>query len=285
MRVMDVEATLAVDPLGVRLARVAVPEMSAGLRSSVMAAAADVPSDAARGCESLRTRTVVALAVAVAGVCLLAVTPAGATLARALLPDGMQQRLGLVEGAPTVLTPPSKATTTRPHVSLLPLGCSKALLLQNPSVAVGGGGGVLCRPDLAFADVQRQVDFAIPTPHDLPPGVAYRAGMVNSTHSAFLVFARGSSAGTLGLTVNDQAPVGGSAVPVGTVQRVQVFGSTAYFARGDYEDSGPGTAVHWNPSADDEELTWRHGGLTFDLTASSLHLSVADLVRIAESVR
>jgi len=79
--------------------------------------------------------------------------------------------------------------------------------------------------------------------------------------------------------------VGGSAVPSSSAQRVRVEGGPAYYVHGAYEDVGPGTIAAWNPAADDEELTWQHNGMVYDLTAGGLHLASNDLTRIAESVR
>lgn len=144
----------------------------------------------------------------------------------------------------------------------------------------------MCYPDLSIAAAQAKVAFHIATPAVLPAGLQYRGALTTDPHDAYLSWVRSDGRpGALGLEIKDGAALpGGSAVPSGTVQPVTVGGSPGYVVRGDYEGNGPGTAAHWNPNADDYELTWARGGLTFDLTAGDLHLSVSDLLRIAESV-
>jgi hypothetical protein len=163
---------------------------------------------------------------------------------------------------------------------MTPMPCSQVPLHPTPGA---GGGGYQCYPDLSLADVQRRAGFAVPTPSSLPAGVAYRGGTAATPHSVYLSYGGGS--GGLGLEVRDDAPIGGSAVPSGSAQRATVAGGTGWFVRGSYGDNGPGTTAHWNPDADDLELTWQRNGLTFDLTAGGLHLSRDQLIAIAESVR
>ena len=232
---------------------------------------------------SRRRRVTRTTAAGTAAICIVSLTPAGHAIARSVLPEGMQQRLGLVEGAPRTLTPGGAnpgATSSRPAVS--PIPCS-AVPTPGPGLS---GGGFECYPDLSIAAAQAKVAFHIVTPSALPAGVRYRGASTTGPHDVILQWLRSDGRpGGLGLEIRDAgALAGGSAVPSGTLQRVSVGGTTGYLVHGDYEDKGPGTAAHWNPNADDYELTWTRGGLTFDLTAGDLQLSVLDLVRIAESV-
>jgi hypothetical protein len=120
--VVDIECTLDADPLGTALSdlRVALPR---DLRGRVLSRA-DAVVTRPRG--GRRSRVVAVGAVAVAGVGVVALSPAGPAIARSLLPDGMQQRLGLVEGAPRNLTPPggAKPVPRQPHAPISPMPCS-----------------------------------------------------------------------------------------------------------------------------------------------------------------
>ena len=275
--VAELERTIEADPLAEALLAVAVPVPSE-LRAAVLSRSHTRLAHRRR--RRILTRTATGAAVA----CFVAFTPPGHAVARLVLPDGLQQRFGLVEGAPRTLTPPggthAGAVPSHSPLSLMP--CS-AVPTPGPGYS---GGGVACYPDLSIASVQATVDFHIATPAFLPSELRYRGALTTGPHDVYLSWARGDGQpGGLGLEIKDGAALpGGSAVPSGTVRPVTVNGSRGYVVRGDYEDNGPGTAAHWNPNADDYELTWVHGGLTYDLTAGDLHLSVSDLVRIAESV-
>jgi len=269
-RLMELERALDQDPLAMRLSGVTVAPISWNLRLALSGA---VPPGATVG---RRRRWAAAAAVAMVAVSLiLSVTPAGAALARAVLPSGLQQFFGIVSGAPTQLSPPGGAVA--PRGPARPLECAQAVGLQS--------NGVMCLPDLSLADAQRQVDFTIPTPSMLPGGLIFRGALVGSPRSVFFSYRlENGASGGLGLWVKEDPPVGGPTVPAGSIQAAKVNGSPAYYVHGDYEDDGPGTVARWNPNADAYELTWRHNGVTFDLTAGTLHLSEADFIQIAESV-
>jgi hypothetical protein len=276
----DIEQRLDADPLAVRLTKLAGPPVTHSSRAVI----GDLGTPRTVVGQRAGHRRLVALVAAVSGIALLiTVTPAGASIARAVLPEGLQQRLGLVEGAPAVISPPGQGGHVgagHPAASLSPVPCP-ALPQRFPTVS----SPVECSPSLSLADAQRQVEFHIPLPLALPAGLAYRGALVDSPHSVLVSYRRGDGGiGGMGLAVRDDGAIGGSAVPSGSIQTVTVNGGVAYFVRGAYENAGPGTAAHWNPNADDAELTWQAAGLTFDLTAGSLHLSAADLIRIAESV-
>lgn len=203
-----------------------------------------------------RRRTLVVGGLALALIVTLT-TPAGtaaaAAIVRSVLPPGLQQRLGLVVGAPPVVTRPPNAQP-----------------------------GIRVTPNLSLADAQAKVSFTIHTPRWLPDGVSFQGALVESHDSGVYLAYRRAGGGGLGLAIHQGTGVGGPAVP--SAERVQVGGSPAYYVHGSYESSGPGTAATWNPAADDGELTWQRNGITYDLTAGGLHLSRTDLVRIAESI-
>jgi hypothetical protein len=274
-RLMDIERALEDDPLAMRLSRISVAPMSSHVRVALSAAAPSRPVWRRR-----RWGTAVAVATVVVSVALF-VTPAGAALARAVLPTGLQQFFGIVSGAPTQLTRPGGASaplgpTSHSGSAAASMPCSKAAPLSQ----------VVCLPDLSLADTQRGVDFLILTPAMLPAGVSFRGGLVDSPRSAYISYRTNNGApGGLALWVKEGTRVGGPAVPTGSIQAAEVNGSPAYYVHGDYEDNGPGTVASWNPKADAEEVTWQHNGMTFDLTAGSLQLSEAEFFQIAESVR
>ena len=273
--VARLERTIDADPLGEALDAVAVP-VSSALRAAVRSRAHT------RLAHRRRRRILIRTAAGAAVLSFLGFTPPGHGVARLVLPAGLQQRFGLVEGAPRTLTPPGGARARAvPSHLLSPIPCSAV-----PTPGPGRGGGVACYPDLSIAEAQATVDFHIEIPAVLPSGLHYRGALTTGRHDAYLSWVRNDGhPGALSLGIKDGAALpGGSAVPSGTLQPVTVNGSPGYVVRGDYEDNGPGTAAHWNPHADDYELTWAHDRLTYDLTAGDLHLSVADLVRIAESV-
>ena len=271
--VAEVERSIEADQLDEALFAVAMP-VPLGLRTAVRS------RSHTRLAHRRRRRILRRSAAAVAAVCLVAFTPPGHAVARLVLPEGLQQRLGLVEGAPRTLTPPNGT-----HLGLLPsvspIPCSAV-----PTPGPSNGRGVACYPDLSISAVQAKVDFHVATPASLPSGLQYRGALTTEPHDAYLLWKRSDGqTGALSLQIKDGSALpGGSAVPSGTLQPVSVNGAPGYVVHGDYEDNGPGTAAHWNPNADDYELTWAHGGLTYDLTASDLHLSASELVRIGDSV-
>jgi hypothetical protein len=189
----------------------------------------------------------------------------------------MQQFFGIVSGAPVTLSPPANRVTPMPGKS--PVPCSQ---VPPPT---GNLTGVLCYPDLSLPAAQSRVAFTIPTPSTLPRVVTYYGALVDSPRSVMLSYRSVTKASAgLGLSIDEGPQVGGSAVPSGSLEPVQVDGNPAFYVRGDYESSGPGAVAHWNPNGKAQELTWRHNGLTFDMTSAGLHLSEAEFIQIAESM-
>jgi hypothetical protein len=245
MKTSEWEELLAADPLSIRLSRIEDPAVPPRLMEKVLTGR---PIPTTRRSRRMRK------AVVVGGLALALIVVATPAIARSILPPGLQQRLGLVVGAPAVITRPPNAQP-----------------------------GIRVTPNLSLADAQAKVSFTIPTPGWLPDGVSFKGALVEPNDSGVYLAYRGAGGGGVGLAVHPGTKVGGPAVPA--AQRVQVDGSPAYFVHGSYESSGPGTAATWDPAADDEELTWQRNGITYDLTAGGLHLSRTDLVRIAESIR
>ena len=282
-RVAEMERALENDPLAARLARIEVPPVPEALWASVLTEPRPAPQ------RRRRFRVAIGFGAGAVALATLAVTPAGAAIGRTILPQGIQQKLGIFEGAPTHLAAPSGVPGgsggRRVVHSLMP--CSQVPATPPYPTALQG---VECYPDLSLAEAQRRVDFTIPTPTAMPPGLSYRGALVGITmgapkSSVLLTYRDATGTKSLGLQVVRGTPGSGSAVPSGVAQRVTVDGSPAYYVHGSYGDDGPGTAVRWNSAADDEELTWQHDGFTYDLTTAGLHFSSADLIRIAESVR
>ena len=281
-RLAEIEHGLEHDPLAARLARVEVAPVPEALRAAVLAGSVPAP-------RRRRRRLAVGVGAGAVALATLALTPACAAIGRAVLPQGIQQRLGLFEGAPTHLSSPGGSPgggdRNSVRVSLMP--CSQVPATPPyPQVQHAYD----CYPDLSLAAAQRQVDFTIPTPAALPAGLSYRGALVGIAmgaprSSVLLTYRDATGTRSLGLQVVRGTPRSGSGVPSGSVERVTVDGVTGYYVHGGYGDDGPGTSVRWNPAADDEELTWERGGFTYDLTTAGLHFSSADLIRIAESVR
>ncbi len=254
------------DPLGLRLAQAQVPAPDSHLRAALVAKHKNKTGLR----HPLRWATAVGLAVTLF---LAFATPVGAIAERALLPTWLQQRLGIV-GASEQLSSRNKFGAV-PGVRISPLPCSQASRLRS---------NALCYPDLSLADAQRQVDFTIPVPASIPNGLSFGGALVESPHSVRLVMRDQTAQRALGLWIRKAPTSGGSAFPLSSTQTTQVQGTTAVYVHGSYEDSGPGTAARWNPTADDQELIWSHNGFAYDLTAHGLHLSLQGFIHIAESI-
>lgn len=247
------DTALDSDPLALRLRSLALPEPSDSLRRAIAHPAS--PSPTAR---RVRRGPVLALGAGVVAISVAVVTPIGATLARGVLPEGLQQRLGLVEGSPQTLQLPDAS-----H--------------RHP--------GVLATPNLTLAQAQAGVDFRIPAPTWLPHGVAFGGALVDSPTSVVLHYAGPAKGSGMGVEITEGSPTGGSAVPSGSLQAVSVNGAPAFFAHGSYVDNGAGTSPRWDPQADAQMVTWTAGGFTYTVSASGLHLSKNDVLRFAESLR
>lgn len=277
---IDVDEMFESDPLAVRLASVEVAPMSATLWQSVR----DTPHVGRRE-QGHPRKWFVAAALLIAALSLAEATPVGATIGRAVLPPGLQQRIGLVTGAPIHVSPIEHSTangSAGPNVQGSPdkrPGAGGAGTITSPR------GADAARPNLSLVEAQRAVDFPIQTPAVLPAGATFRGALVDSSHSVFLQYGDASSHRSIGLWIRQGEPTGGSLVPSSAIQAVQVNGSSAFYVHGSYEDSGPTTVGTWNPAADAEELTWRHNGMTYNLTSGGFQLSSKDLIQIAESLR
>jgi hypothetical protein len=259
------------NPFAARLAKAEVPPPSNRLRMAVLAGVAP------RRSRRYPRWSYASAAVLAGALVILLVTPVSAMVERTVLPQWLQQRVGLV-GASGQLSPAGNAAwpqRSTGHASAIsPIPCSQA-----PSQ-----GNVACYPDLSLAAAQKQVAFSIPVPAPLPDGLSIRGVLVESAHSVYVSIGDQNRQKHFGLWIRETAPSGGSGVPLSAIEPTTVKGSPASYVRGSYEDSGPGTVARWNAAADDEELTWEHGGFAYDLTAHGLSLSRIQVVQLAESL-
>lgn len=277
------EERLARDPLGVRLANVAGPSASAEFLRRVLAAPRIATTRRRRA-----RRVLFSLAVAVVATAVLAATPAGPVIGKAILPAPLQQWFGLVAGAPTVITrPPNACSGPSAPPSMVPGQ------VYWHTCADGLRGGYFTPLYVGLADAQAQVSFEIKTARWLPAGIAFAGVAVfgndtvdgpSSVSVEYLPLGRTGPGPGIRIQEHPGTQVGGSAAPASAVQHVTVDGQPAVFIRGDYESSGPAANGVWTPGADAEELSWEHVGLTFDLIAGGLHLTQQDLIRLADSV-
>jgi hypothetical protein len=252
--IQTLEEALRTDPLAIRLQHLHVHPLPVGFGENVLTGDTTVAQAHRRHRGALGT-VVFAVVVLVT----VAVTPVGAAIGRAILPQGMQQRLGLIAGAPNQLAPPVAGHQAQP--------------------------GGLITPHLTLQQVQSQVGFTIPLPTRLPPGLAFIGALTESRESAFLYFTNPTHTASIGLAVTQGLSQGGPAAPASAVRTTSVAGASAFFVQGSYEDAGQGTTATWNPAADYQALSWQRGGFTFTLTAAGLRFSSADLVLVADGVQ
>ena len=288
------------DPLAVRLSRIQDPPVSTNLLARVL-------SQTPVRNQRVTHRPPAAL-IAVAGlvallVVLLAATPAGAFVGRAVLPPGLQQLFGLVSGAPQKLNRPGPndcaiypgspnttiTTTVKNGVAITheTRTCSNGQTVSSDGFRM---------PEMSPQAAQQLVSFRIQTAAWLPSDLQLAAvGMLPKApdfttyeNQAVVKYRpRGASStattGVLSIDERPGVPMNGPAVPSSAAQTVQINGQPAVYVQGSYE-SNPGQSPTWNPNADVEELSWQADGLTFLLTADGLGLSRSDLIRIAESI-
>ncbi len=286
------------DPLADRLSRIQDPRVSDQLLARVLA------RTPVRSRRAMRRWTAVTVAIACLGVLMvvLAATPAGAFVGRAVLPLGLQQRFGLVAGAPEKLKRPGPNDCAifpgSPNTTSTTTVRNGIEVTQSTRICSDGRtitSYALHMPDTDLQGAQKLVSFSIRTPAWLPSGLqSARVGMIPKAPDfttyedqvAIIYRPVGALNGAKNLTIHEQpgSPVGGSAVPSSATRAVRVNGQPGVYARGTYE-STPGASATWAPNADVEELSWQLDGLTFEMTASGLGLSLSDLLRIAESIQ
>lgn len=286
------------DPLAVRLSRIPDPRVSDDLLASVLS------RTQVRSRRAMRrwTAGIMAIACLAALIVLLAATPAGAFVGRAVLPAGLQQRFGLVAGAPEKLSRPGPNDCAifpgSPNTTSTTTVKNGINVTQSTRTCSDGRtitSYLFQMPDVDLQRAQRLITFPIRTPAWLPNGLQpARVGLIPKAPDfttyedqvAVIYRPAGAPNGAKNLTIHEQpgSPVGGSAVPSSAPRAVWVNGQPAVYARGSYE-STPGGSATWTPNADVEELSWQLDGVTFEMTASGLGLSQSDLVRIAESIQ
>lgn len=299
MTTRDWEASLANDPLSVRLSRIETPPASPELMAKVLSRTHALKA------RRLRARHALILFVGLAaGLSTIAFTPAGAFVGRAVLPPGMQQRFGILTGAPETIPHPgpndcavyagapntTTATFTRHGVT----GTEMTRKCKNGQTITSWG---YRPPILDLTQAQGLVDFRIriatwvpdslqlvgirmyPKPPDFSDYDQRAAVVYKQADSS-------SGASTASVTIDEKpgSPVGGPAVPASAAHTVHINGLPAVYVHGSYENK-PGGPGQWNANADTAELSWQADGITYHLTATGPGLSESDLVQIAASIR
>lgn len=295
MKQIELDESLENDPLALRLSRIQGPPVPEGLMASVLSG-----RPAPRRRRVRRSHLLAAVAVVAALLTVVAASPLGVS-ARV----GFLQRFGITAGTPQTLPHPgpndcaiykgapnmTKTTFTRNGVTITewtrpaPKGC---------------GGGTLRMdtyqpPMFDLQHAQAVVSFPIRTPASLPAGLQLEGVSMDPKPPEFSTFAdqatliyrpRGKASGP-NLSIKEQpgTPNGGTGAPSSSVKEVSVSGHPAVYVHGNYDQPDPNGPATWNPNGDVSELAWQANGVTFDVTASGLHLSKTDLVRVAESVQ
>jgi hypothetical protein len=296
MNVTDWEGSLTRDPLARRLSRIEHQPAPPELLARVLSGAHGLRTRRIRG------RHVLLLAAGlVVALSTVAATPAGPAIESALgqrfafmvVPDKPDQgtrssceilvQNGIVKSPNTTVT-----TFTRNGVTFTQYTrrCKK--------------GGVITSvgfrpPLLDLQQAQGLVSFRIRTASWVPAGMQLRGVYVypkspdyaayNPDDASVTYGHVGSSSGPV-VTIDERrgAPFGGSAVPSSAASTVRVNGRPAVYAHGNWEPSSTGSPKVWNPKQDVGELSWQADGITYDMIAAGLHLSEADMIRIADSV-
>jgi hypothetical protein len=229
----------------------------------------------------------------------IAATPVGRTIGSALgqrfgfmvvantsdtnQPNSCEFRV--VSGKP--LTPNTTITTfTRNGVTI-----TEITRKCKNGTSITGWGVPVSSFDLQQA--QSRVTFRIRSASWLPPGMKLKSVGMTLKPPDFSRYGDNVMVeyGTVGnrpgpgLRISEEpgTPFGGSAVPSSAAHAVRVNGHPAVYARGNWVSNATLTARRWDPTKDQEELSWQADGITYDMLGS--HLSKAEMIRIAESVR
>ncbi len=171
-------------------------------------------------------------------------------------------------------------------------------------------------PAISLEEAQALVAFTIPMPTILPEGFGLWAARVGTgPHGSsmdengnmivieppvqvILAFKPDKSNqeqyhpdATLSLDIFDQVGLeGGYTVPIGSEEAAEVNGNNAVFVKGIWvqvDESKPPSPdnITWDDTADAAKLSWEADGFTYILSGSHLDLSLADYIRIAESIQ
>lgn len=144
-------------------------------------------------------------------------------------------------------------------------------------------------PFFSLAEAQQRVNFVIPMPGWIPPGMHLRGAFVGSDDFVALSYVPdgwtpdGVQSGFgLEITPGTTASFGRYAIPSSAIQHVTVNGSPAVYAHGAW-DSQP-SAITWHGDADDAMLSWSADGFVYTVSGGGPGIGRDDLFRIAESV-
>ena len=290
MNVTEWEESLESNRLAVRLARIEHPPAPAELMDRVLSGAHLIGTRRIRG-----RHVLLAAAGVVVALSTVAATPAGPIIGQAV-----QQRFGIMVGAPETLHRPgpddcaiyTNPSGTSPNTTVTTFtrnGVSFTKWTRKCKSGQTIWSVGYTEPVLDLQQAQGHVSFRIRTASWVPSGL-HLAGVgmdpkppdysSYGDHASVRYTGHGG-----GLTIDEQpgTPFGGSGVPSSAPHTVRVNGRPAVFVHGNYESSGTADPK-WNPNADVEELSWQADGLTYDIRASDLHLSERDMIRIADSV-
>jgi hypothetical protein len=294
MNVTEWEESLARNPLAVRLARVEHPPASAELMARMLSGAHAIRARRVRG-----RHVLLAAAGVVVALSTVAATPAGTIIGQAV-----QQRFGIMVGAPetlqrpgpnecAVFTGPSGRSPNTAVTTFTRNGVAFTKYTRKCEKGQTASAVTFRMPVLDLEHAQSLVSFRIRTASWVPPGLQLEGVGMYPKPPDFSSYADkaaisyrpvGTSTGP-NITIDEQrgTPFGGSGVPSSAPHTVRVNGHPAVYVHGNYESSGTSNP-RWNPNADVEELSWQADGLTYDIRASDLHLSERDMIRIADSV-
>lgn len=294
MTVNELDEPWATDPLALRLSRIQDPPVSKELLARVLS-----------GAPALRRRTRIRrihVLIGLAGVAVLAgvlaATPAGAMVGRAVLPHQLQQRFGIMVGAPQTIQHPGPSSCAvypgAPNTTTTTFTKNGVTVTQSTRTCKDGRTITSARyepPVLDLDHAQGLVSFRIRTASWIPPGLQSAGVRMYPSpdfasyddKAAVLYQAVGASGGSLTIDEQPGLPAGGTAVPSSAALPVLVNGHLAFYVHGSYGSKAGGPA-RWDPNTDVVELSWQADGLTFHMTAAGLRLSQSDAIRIAESV-
>lgn len=146
-------------------------------------------------------------------------------------------------------------------------------------------------PRLTLAQAKAQLPFAIRLPTRLPAGLVLLGASVGEypgqgtavgAPTVTVYYSRPGGPETFGaLTyqMTQGTPSGGVLAPATATQAATVHGYPAIYAHGYWRSDGT-----WDPSVDNDLLSWEEAGFTYTVSTTGLELKQDDLLQIAESI-